>query len=126
MSLKPFVRLALLGCVPLAAACGGGEKPAAAPETQAAAPAAAPAASAGTASVSGKIAFSGTAPAPEKIKLSADPKCAAMHKDGLERAPIHVKDGGLADVLVYVKSGANGSYPAPAEDVLLDQHGCDC
>jgi hypothetical protein len=125
MSLKPFFRVVLLGSVPLAAACGGGEeKPAAAPATQAAAPAAA-AASSGSASVAGKISFDGTAPAPEKIKLSADPKCAAMHKDGLERTPIHVKDGGLADVLVYVKSGANGTYPAPAEDVLLDQHGCD-
>lgn len=125
MSFKPFARLLLLGSVPLAVACGGGEaeKPAAAPATQPAA--AAPAASAGSASVAGKVSFDGAVPAAEKVKLSADPKCAAMHKDGLERQTIHVKDGGLADVLVYVKSGANGTYSAPAEDVLLDQHGCD-
>jgi hypothetical protein len=123
MSLKAFVRVLLLGSVPLAIACGGGEapKPAAAPAGEAAAPAAAT----GSGSVTGKIAFDGTTPAPEKVKLSADPKCAAMHKDGLERATIHGTDGGLADVLVYVKSGLSGSYPVPAEPVLLDQKGCD-
>jgi hypothetical protein len=108
-------------------ACGGGEPS----KTEATPPAAAPAAGAGSggakgsASISGKIAYEGTVPAPEKVKLSADPKCAAMHKEGLERTPIHVKDGGLADVLVYVKSGASGSYPAPTEAAVLDQKGCD-
>jgi hypothetical protein len=38
---------------------------------------------------------------------------------------LRVKDGGLADVLVYVKSGLHGSYPSPTEPVLLDQKGCD-
>jgi len=54
-----------------------------------------------------------------------DPKCAAMHKDGLERWQLHVKDGGLADVLVYVKSGLKGTFPPPADAALLDQKGCD-
>jgi hypothetical protein len=114
----------VLGSLPLAVACGGGSeapKPEAAPATQAAAAQA----SAGSASVAGKISFEGTPPAAEKVKLTADPKCAAMHKEGLERQPIKIKDGGLADVLVYVKSGLSGSYPAPAADVVLDQSGCD-
>ncbi len=64
-------------------------------------------------------------PPAEKVKLTADAKCAEMHKDGLERQAIKVKDGGVADVLVYVKSGLTGTYPAPAEPVLLDQNGCD-
>jgi hypothetical protein len=112
-------------------ACGGSEpgggtsSAPTAPRADAAAPAAAPAAAAGSASVSGKISFEGTPPATEKVKLNADPKCAAMHKEGLERTPIHVKDGGLGDVLVYVKSGAKGTFPAPTEPVLLDQKGCD-
>jgi hypothetical protein len=107
------------------AACGGSEpaKPSA-PASTAAAPAAAPAAG-GSASVSGKVAFEGTAPAPEKVKLNADPKCAAMHKEGLERTAIAVKDGGVGDVLVYVKSGVKGTFPVPAEAVVLDQQGCD-
>ena len=45
-----------------------------------------------------------------------------MHPGGLERQK-QVKDGGLADALVYVK-GLAGSYPAPAEPVVLDQIGC--
>ena len=125
--MKFFSRVFVLGALPLAVACGGGgeaTKPeSAAPAPQA--PAAAPAASSGSASVAGKISFDGTAPGAEKVKLSADPKCVAMHKDGLQRQPIKVKDGGLADVLVYVKSGAAASYPAPADAVVLDQHGCD-
>ena len=44
---------------------------------------------------------------------------------GLEKQSIAVKDGGLADVLVYVKSGASGSYTAPAESVTMDQKGCN-
>lgn len=119
-SLVLFASAALM----LVSACGGGEPTKTETSTPAAAPAAAPAAM-GTASVSGKISFDGTPPPPEKVKLTADPKCAAMHKEGLERAPIHVKDGGLADVLVYVKSGISGSYPVPTDPVVMDQKGCD-
>jgi hypothetical protein len=83
------------------------------------------AAGTGSGSIAGKVSFEGTPDAPQKVKLSADAKCAAMHKDGLERQTIKVKDGGLADALVYVKSGLSGSYPPPTEPALLDQQGCD-
>jgi hypothetical protein len=127
MSMKSLAVLSL-AVLPFVA-CGGGEAPKsesapAAEAPKAAAPEAAPA-SAGSASVSGKIGFEGTVPPAEKVKLTADAKCAEMHKDGLERQAIKVKDGGVADVLVYVKSGLTGTYPAPAEPVLLDQNGCD-
>jgi plastocyanin len=110
-------------------ACGGGEKqeaaPAAAPaSSQAAAPAGGAGAAKGSASVSGKVSFAGTAPAAEKIKVSADPYCQKEHKDGLERKTVDVKDGGVKDVFVYVKSGLTGTYPAPTESVELDQQGC--
>lgn len=122
-----------VGALPLLAACGGSDqpKPEAAPPAEApkaAAPAAgAPAAAAqtGTASISGKIRFEGTAPPPETVKVTADPKCVALHPGGkMEKQVIRVKDGGLADVFVYVKSGISGTYPAPATPVLLDQSGC--
>jgi hypothetical protein len=127
-SRKPLALVAL-GTLSLFA-CGGGDESAekkAAPETKPAAAAAAPAAAStgGSGGVSGKIAFEGTVPAAEKVKLNADPKCAALHKDGLEKWQVHVKDGGLADVLVYVKSGVKGTFPAPTEPVVLDQKGCD-
>jgi hypothetical protein len=79
----------------------------------------------GSGAITGKVSFSGTAPPPQKVKLSADPMCAAMHKGGLKREPVKVKDGGVADVLVYVKSGIAGSYSAPTEPFLLDQVGCE-
>jgi plastocyanin len=117
-----------LFAAPLAfVACGGGEKqePAAAPATtQAAAPSDAGSAPKGSASIAGKISFAGTAPAPEKLKVSADPYCQKEHKDGLERKVVDVKDGGLKDVFVYVKSGLTGTYPAPTVAVELDQQGC--
>jgi len=80
----------------------------------------------GSGAIAGKVSFSGTVPPPQRIKLSADPKCAALHKDGLESQPVKVKNGGLADVLVYVKSGISASsFPPPAEPFLLDQEGCE-
>lgn len=120
---KRFV-LATLGTLPLLG-CGG--QPTETPATESKAVPAAPAAAAvtGSAVVTGKITYEGEPPAVEKVKLNADPKCAALHKGGLERWQLHVKDGGLADVLVYVKTGVSGSYPPPAEPAVLDQKGCD-
>jgi len=120
--------LAVLALIGLScAACGGAkeEAPPPAPAATTAAPSApAGGAAAGSASVAGKISFEGTPPAPEKIKTSADPKCQALHPTGLERQTVDTSGGGLKDVFVYVKSGLSGSYPAPTEPVLLDQHGC--
>jgi plastocyanin len=122
----------LVAATALTVACGGGEKqettqappPAAGTGAAPAAPAAAPAA--GNASISGKVTFAGTVPPAEKVKLSADPKCVELNKGGLEKQPIRVKDGGLADVYVYVKSGLPpGNYPAPTEAAEIDQQGCN-
>jgi plastocyanin len=130
MIIRKAIAVTGLCALPFVISCGGGEAPKseapAAPPKSDAAPAA-PAAAAGSASITGKVSFEGTVPPGEKVKLNADPKCAEMHKDsgGLERQPLHVKDGGLADVLVYVKSPVSGSYPPPSEPVTLDQKGCD-
>ena len=78
----------------------------------------------GSGAIAGKVSFSGTAPPRRTANLSADPKCAALHKGGLKSQPVKVKNGGLADVLVYVKSGIGASYSAPAEPLLLNQIGC--
>src|SRR5262245_13677319 len=121
MSMRNTLVLLAAGWLPLVSACGGGggsEAPAPAPTSAPAS--AAPAATSGTGSVSGKVAFEGTPSTPEKVKLSADPKCAAMQKDGLEKTTIKVTDGGLSEALVYVKSGASGTYPAPTEAAVLD------
>jgi plastocyanin len=122
MLTKPLALLTL-GTLPLLVACGGSEPPAPAPKPAAPAPKpAAPAGGGGTGSVSGKVSFEGQAPAGDKIKLTAE--CKALHPNGLERQPVKVKDGGLADVYVYVKSPVAGSHPAPSAPVVLDQNGC--
>jgi hypothetical protein len=80
----------------------------------------------GTASLSGRISLEGPAPAAENVKLAADPKCSSVHEGGhLERRLVDTRGGGLADALVYVKTGISGGYPAPAEPALIDQKGCD-
>jgi plastocyanin len=78
---------------------------------------------AGSGSISGKVTFTGTEPAAEKIKTTADPKCHEMHKDGLERKSVEVKDGGVGNTLVYVKNPPAGAT-APTEEATLDQQGC--
>jgi plastocyanin len=125
MSMRKASVLLTFGVLPFVA-CGGGEAPQQSAPPATSAPAAAPpaAAAGGSASLSGKVSYDGAVPAAEKVKLSADPKCAAMHKDGLEKQPIEVKDGGLANVLVYVKN-APAAASAPTEPAMLDQHGCN-
>ena len=127
MTLRKPVALLTMAAPLALIACGGGEKqetPAAGPATTQAAAPAGGGGGKGSASVSGKVSYAGAAPAPEKIKVSADPYCQKEHKDGLERQTVAVKDGGLKDVLVYVKSGLTGTYPPPTDAVLLDQKGC--
>ena len=127
-NLKAVLALA----VPLAlVACGGGEQSGGSSSTTAttmsSGGAAAPAggAAGGSGSISGKVTFAGTAPAPEKIKTTADPKCHEMHKDGLERQTVELKDGGLANTLVYVKNPPAGAGAGQhMEEVVLDQEGC--
>jgi plastocyanin len=125
---KPLATLMLVA--PVFLACGGGgqstETAATAATTMSIAPAGTGAAAGvggGSGSISGKVTFAGTAPAPEKIKTSADPKCQEMHKEGLVRSTVEVKDGGLANTLVYVKNPPAGGS-GHTEEVTLDQQGC--
>jgi len=76
--------------------------------------------------VTGKIAFSGTPPAPKPLDFAADPVCvsAATNKTTDD---VMVKDGKLANVFVYIKSGGavdKYSFTAPAGGPEIDQKGC--
>lgn len=111
----------------LAASCGGGggetNLPPAAPGGGA------PAAgtfdmSKANADVTGKIAFEGTAPAPQKVQMTADPYCAS-HSQNPTLEDVKVSDGGLENVIVYVKSGLpSATFATPAEAIEIDQHDC--
>ena len=58
--------------------------------------------------------------------MDTEEACQAMHKTPVFDAPVQTgKDGGLANVFVYVKSGLEGKVFAPAGDpAVLEQRGC--
>jgi hypothetical protein len=121
MSLRKTLAIASLGIAPLIGCGGGGDS---APASGDAAPAASSAGATGTASVAGKVTFSGPAPEVETVRMTADPKCRDLHPDGLARAAFELaEDGGVGGVVVHVK-GIGGSYAAPGGAGLLDQSGC--
>jgi plastocyanin len=92
---------------------------------QAGAPAGAAAGATGTASVSGKVTFAGTAPAPKTLKVSADEFCVKAHAGAVKSEEVVVNsDGSLRNAIVYVKTGISGSYTPAAGAARLDQVGC--
>ena len=128
-----LVRSFLGVAVTLVAACGGGTNQsqnsvpassgAAAPAAAPAAPVTVDAANAGT--VTGKVTFAGTPPAPTPIKLSSDPYCQKANPGLATETEVVGKDGAVENVFIYVKDGlGNQTFPAPAEPVTLDQKGC--
>ena len=80
------------------------------------------------ANITGVVHFTGKAPERLKIDMSADPACAmaATEPGGENLTEQYVVDKGhLANVFVYVKSGApESSAPFDAPPVVLDQKGC--
>lgn len=112
--------------------CGGGQPPAeqsGGGATPAAAPAAAPAAPidpATVATVTGKVSFEGQAPAKVRIRMDAVPACTEASKEPAFSEEVVVNDNKtLKNVFVYVKEGlGDRAFPAPAEDVVIDQKGC--
>jgi plastocyanin len=75
---------------------------------------------------SGTVHFAGKAPERVKIDMSQDPVCSMTGGDNFAEQYV-VKDGKLANVYVYVKSGPAAAMSAPATTiapVVLDQVGC--
>ena len=76
------------------------------------------------ATVTGKIAFEGTAPTAEPIKMNADPFC-ATHKDAVSESVVVNSNNTLKNVFVYVKDGlGTQTFEAPKEAVPFDQTTC--
>jgi len=113
------------------AACGGGQE-SSAPAAGTTAPAGGAAGgqrvdSATAGDVTGTIAFEGTAPANEPIRMNADPVCVKETKGPqLQETFVVGSDGKtLGNVFVYVKDGlGNYVYDPPTATAKLDQHGC--
>jgi hypothetical protein len=76
--------------------------------------------------ISGKATLAGTPPPEVVIDMSADPTCSQLN-----RAPVTTRhyvvnrDGGLANVLVYVKSGLEGKrFPTSTNAPVIGQSNC--
>lgn len=76
--------------------------------------------------VSGKIAFEGTAPGRKKLDMNADPVCAGKHSSAVLSEVVVVNGNGtLKNVFVYIKKGLEGKkFPVPTAPAVLDQNGC--
>ncbi len=114
----------------LSPSCGGQKEEAAekaAPADQSTTPPATTIDVATAATVSGSVAFQGTAPKMTLIEMSSEATCHAKS----EGAPVFTdnvlvnSNGTLRNVFVYVKEGLGGaSFPPPTEAVVFDQQGC--
>jgi plastocyanin len=106
--------------------CGGDSKDAntdtATGDTEA--PAAAAADVPNAAKITGTVSFAGTAPAPAKIDMTEEKVCADKHSGGAISDEVVVKDGKLANVFVYVKSGLSAPQTTTSANVVMDQDGC--
>jgi hypothetical protein len=82
-------------------------------------------------SITGAIALTGSAPAPQSIDMSADTACASKNPNAVAETVV-VKDGKLQNVFVYIKDGSvtggnrisGYTFPVPGTPVVLDQNGC--
>src|SRR5689334_2948651 len=62
-----------------------------------------PAPPAGT--LTGHIAFAGTPPRPQRIRMTSDPICKPGEKGDISETLLVSKEGGIENVFVYVKGG---------------------
>lgn len=74
--------------------------------------------------ITGRVLFKGVAPEPMKIRMAADPRCQQANPNGAERRQIDGKNGGLANVIVSIKTKVKGTFPPLTTPVVLDQSGC--
>jgi plastocyanin len=82
-------------------------------------------ATAGT--ITGVVAFEGTAPANEAIRMNADPACVKAASGPQQQETFLVGSDGktLGNVFVYVKDGlGNYVFDTPTQAAQLDQQGC--
>ena len=77
------------------------------------------------ATISGKIVFSGAAPAAKSIDMKQDAKCMEANPNGAFENYV-VTDSKLANVFLYLKGGPADKFefPVPSDSAELDQRGC--
>ena len=77
------------------------------------------------ANLTGTVTYTGKVPTLKPIAMDADPGCAAKHTTPVMSDVLVLGPGNtMANVMVRVKSGATGTFTAPAKPVVIDQKGC--
>src|SRR5215212_5106566 len=73
--------------------------------------------------VSGGVRFEGKRPPLKPISMNAEEGCEKLHSTPVDGSGVRLaRDGALADVFVYVKSGLEGKQFEPVKEaVVLDQ-----
>ena len=82
--------------------------------------------SAGAAVIKGVVKFAGVAPAPQPIRMSADPSCARQHSRPVLRREVVVdSQGGLQYAIVFIANGlGDRTFDPPAQPAVIFQKGC--
>lgn len=77
-------------------------------------------------SLTGRVTLTGSAPAPEVVRVANDPACIqAMGPTVKSDAVLVAADGGVQNAFVYVKDTLSDyAFDVPAQAVTLDQRGC--
>lgn len=85
---------------------------------------AAPAPPVGSATITGKVSYTGTPPKMKVIDMSKEPVCAKEHNPPEKTQNVATGDtDALEYVVVYISAGDSGG-PAPSQAVRYDQKGC--
>jgi plastocyanin len=80
----------------------------------------------GTAAVTGWVLYSGTPPKPKVINFGPEKACASLHPDNppVYETLVVNPNSTLKWALVGIRGKVPGTYPAPANPVVMDQVGC--
>ncbi|MBI4420108.1 MAG: carboxypeptidase regulatory-like domain-containing protein [Gemmatimonadetes bacterium] len=76
--------------------------------------------------VVGRVVFAGQAPEPGQVRMGKDPICARLSEGPVVDNEVIVnRNGGLQNVIVYVREGlGDRAFDPPSDPVVLDQLGC--
>jgi plastocyanin len=126
MMMRTYWGAVAIAALTLSFGCGGGGTPTAETEKKAEPAAVTKVDPATAATVTGKVSFSGSAPKPARIDMSAEPDCKGLHTTPAASEEVVVNSNGtLANVFVWVKGGLEGkTFEPAASPAMLDQKGC--
>jgi plastocyanin len=72
-----------------------------------------------------EVTYNGPARAAQPINMAGTPACAALHSEPVLDPGLVVRDGHLANAVVFIKSGfGDRVFAPPSAPVVIDQKGC--